>query len=323
MCRSHLFFFLVPLGVLACGPEPDARTLPMTTGRDAGASMIRVERQVPLAGVPARGRAPSVVAIEDRTGAPLCTGVLVSPRLVLTANACASRGSVIRTGDELASTRIAGRALETLTDERERAIAFVVLDRALTLVPSSPIGTRIPAGGTTVRTVGFRVRANDGDSTAAKLVREHVRITAVNELEITASEACADAPGGAAFDEDTGEVVAILSRLVDPCDERDEQNVYGRVDASSALVEKAFTRVAEIDAGEDGQLRPPKRGSKRKPPTDTGGPCDSASECAAGVCVFEPERRYCSRDCGRGDRCPSSYRCEAFAASTSTCIRAP
>src|SRR5688572_24423911 len=83
---------MVLSSLVACSPEPgalDDRPALSVTERDAGEP--RADRIEIVRGVPARGRDPGVVAIDIDDGRGLCTGALVSPRLVLTARHCVSR----------------------------------------------------------------------------------------------------------------------------------------------------------------------------------------------------------------------------------------
>jgi hypothetical protein len=104
-------------------------------------------------------------------------------------------------------------------------------------------------------------------------------------------------------------------------------NVYTRTDTFAWLVEEAFARLGELgreaDAGASRDAAP-KRGTKQKPPSDVGGPCVRASDCAAGICVTDGDRSYCSRPCGPGDRCPAQFHCTAkpdAGARASACVR--
>jgi hypothetical protein len=201
-------------------------------------------------------------------------------------------------------------------------IAVLLVDEPIVLVKPLAVRARGPARGEHLRAVSFG-RLEDG-APREKLVREHVRVGSVTEAELEVGEAsCREGVGGAVLDEDTGEIVGVLSRGGPSCEGADVHNVYSRVDAWTALLEQAFTRAAEVDAAEDGDevVRPVKRGTKQKPASDVGGPCDRASDCGAGICVYDADRQYCSRTCGSGDRCPTKYRCEDVSPSGSACVQ--
>jgi V8-like Glu-specific endopeptidase len=333
----------------ACSPEPgsiDARPSAPFADKDAGGSP-RADRIEIVRGVPARGRDPGVVAVEIDDGRALCTGALVSPRLVLTARHCVSRtvslvacppdavqvlgerrasALAIKVGEDVASARVVARGMDVVapsgTTLCEADIALVVLDTPITLVKPLPIRTRGPAMGDHVRAVGFG-RPDDDEAAGKKLVREHVRVLTVTASEFTVGEAtCQGDSGGPALDEDTSEIVGILSRGGPSCDGPSAHNIYTRTDAWAWLIEEGFTRAAEIVAAEkDGGVTAPKRGTKTKPPSDVGGPCETGADCGAGICVLDGEKSYCSRACGTGDRCPTRFHCKDVDPSGQACIQ--
>ncbi len=363
---NKFFFSLVGPAVLAaCSSTPADRS--STSGGPAappGPDDVTVDQVEVVRGVPDRGRDPAVVAIDiGDTG--LCTGALIAPDVVLTARHCVARtveridcpasapqvggdrspsSLHILAGDDAATARVVARGREVVAPKGwalcEADIALVVLDRAIGGIAPLPVRRHGIAVGDHVRAVGYG-RAGDDQPAGIKLYRDHVRVIETSDNEFLVGEAtCQGDSGGPAIDEETGEIVGVVSRGGPTCEGRDVHNIYTRADVYLPLIEEALRHAAgapsdppppgsgddELDGGveivPDATARPKKDAGAhpKKPATDMGGACRSGNDCSAGVCVREHQKQYCSRPCGPHDRCPTHYNCRKATSGASVCV---
>jgi hypothetical protein len=292
---------------------------------------------VPPPGVPDRGDDPAVVAI-DVGGRMLCSGTLVAPDVVLTTYRCvagaAARmqcppgGPMVNAGLATSSIRILVGDQTATAQERARGrdvvasagnapcavdVALVLLDTPIDEIMPLSVRPTGAAKGDRLRTVGF-ARISSG-SALQKLARDHLAVIDATETELRLSQACADAPGGPAIDESTGEIVGIDSHPGGAsCAGANAFDVYARADAALALIGEALARSVATASSVKGRKK------TKKGPIDMGANCARGLDCAAGVCVTERSQEYCSRTCGPHDRCPAHFRCQKCTGASWVCV---
>jgi hypothetical protein len=298
-----------------------------------------VDQALPAPGVPDRGDDPAVVAM-DVGGYSTCNGALIAPDVVLSSGRCVSdalpptncpkgasssvrplasiRPSIrILAGDrgEAISERASARDLLIAWDEAtcRTELAFVFLDAPIDdIVPLSVRATGA-ARGDHLRTVGFEKGA--ADLIPAKLVRDHLLVLDVAASELQIGEPCLATEGGTAIDEATGEIVGIALRAGSgTCTGAASSELYARTDVFLAPIGEALSR-SEFPLGSTkGKLR------TKKGPIDLGANCVYGADCAAGVCVVESQRQYCSRTCESRDRCPTHCACKKSTSESWVCV---
>ncbi len=308
---------------------------------------IDADRMEIVGGVPDRGRDTAVIAI-DVGGEGLCSGTLIAHDVVLTARHCVSRTSRYVECPPTAPQIFGERRADSLRilvgedslhfEERARGrrilvpstqvlcgadIALVLLDRLIAAPTPLEVQPYGMAKGEFIRAVGYGKGGNDG-SAGVKLLRTHIPVMDTNGTEFVVGRAtCQGDSGGPAINEETGEVVGVVSRGGPSCDATSAQNIYTRTDAFASLIEEAMTaepapgtvKATTLDAGTRRT-----GASSKKPASDVGGACSNAVDCSAGVCVTDQGRTYCSRPCGTQDRCPTNFVCIRPRAGDSVCV---
>ncbi|MGZ3420177.1 MAG: S1 family peptidase [Polyangiales bacterium] len=277
-----------------------------------------------------RDRHPAVVAIATRDG-HLCSGSLVAPNVVLTARHCVAHlvdenivcpgafGAALAPGDLAivlgsdASTGTLGAYAHKVHVPPGNAvcdadIALLELDRPISGIEPMRLARDIsPQKGERIVAVGFGLTHSTSGTAGVRRLRMGVPITAVTDHELTVGEStCFGDSGGPAIDEQTGEILGVLSRGGGGC-EGQVWNVYTRISPWASLI--------------DPLVHTPSGGGAPAPDLgDMGDPCTKGSTCASGVCVSAQPEGYCSRACGTGTRCPTGYRC-AKSGDHSVCAR--
>jgi hypothetical protein len=300
--RALLFL----LCLCACSSDEAMSAAPVST--------VKIDRVQPPMGVRDSGRDPAVVGVTF--DGSLCAGTLIAKDIVITSRRCT--GSCEAPPDpaplrviDVEQTLLLARARAVIEDGCDTDVALLVLDRDVEGIDPLYVRSHGAAQGDFVRTVGF---GRDREGAVTRLVREHVAVSSAGPLEMTVVEAaCRGEAGGPALDEGNGKIVGVLSRCADT-----EHNVYVRTDALLPLIDRAFAWQPADGPERKGRRR---EGRGKRPPSDIGGACESAFDCAAGVCVTDGAHRYCSRPCALKDKCPTGLKCTAVGDGPMVCIQ--
>ena len=222
-----------------------------------------------VAGARADAHDSGVVALRA-DGSPLCTGVLVGPRLILSSRACVTGmkpndcphpGPVgppdptaqqdrdpstieIVTGENVTNVKAAARGFHvtypTSTHVCGADIALLEIDQSLPGATPMKVALDTISGGEKLRVIGFGLRKTGGPD-GRKASKRGLLVGAVSATEFTVpTSACQGDEGGPAIDEHTGRVVGVVSRAVGDCSAPDAFAIFTRADAFPSLLHRVI-----------------------------------------------------------------------------------
>jgi hypothetical protein len=217
-----------------------------------------------------------------------------------------ARALRVLTGDDATTAQVRARGRDVvLPGACGVDVALVVLDEPIDDADITGLRANGCARGDHVRTV--TLSAGTQGPLWVKRVVDHAPIETATQGSFTL--AAAVPPGadllaaGVALDEQTGELLGVVSTL-----EEGATFAYARADVAAPtlrgpVMDTVVAAMAQVVAGRRG--RKPQRG-----PVDMGATCERGADCAAGACVTDSGRQYCSRSCSPTDHCPPHFRCK-------------
>jgi hypothetical protein len=314
MGRRAWSLFTAGAAAVGCSAE-----VASPTSLSTGGPLAQVEE--PVVGIADRGVDPAVVAIANR-GAIICAGTLVAQDLVLTARHCVSpvvcSGTpepavlsplAVYVGDEWATAQSRATVRDVVVPPVgpfcEADVALLFLDAPIADIVPQAIRSTGAAQGDHVRTVEW---ASSAAGVVRKVVRDHVPVVATTATELALDESpCESGCGGPAIDDSTAQIVGVVSGTAVNADAGLSLDLTARTDVLFSWYGAVLADSAGAGSGT--------RAKTKKGAVDVGANCTGAGDCAAGVCVSDAGRLYCSQTCSVHDGCPTRSRCEASEAS--------
>lgn len=293
-----------------------------------------------------------IVAFFEGLGQAICTGSLIAPNVVLTAQHCVANLENDINGGVLCSstTFVAPEPPESflvttdtiLSDDpgRYRAVrevvippgdnhvcgndqAILILDQPMPPEEATPLVPRVDVpldAGEAYYAVGYGATNDAGSGAGTRRRRDDLFITCVAEgcpeWKVMATEWEGDQ--GICQGDSGGPSVDLQNRVIGVTSRGTagcDNPVYGYVYARAQWIKDTTLHAAEL-----GGYEPPPWATGF--PTDpayqapVGNPCEFAEECAAGVCADG----YCSRPCNDIAACPDGFTCEGEG-DTSFCVK--
>jgi hypothetical protein len=260
---------------------------------------------------------PAVVAIVDASGITECTGTVIGRNFVLTAAHClvpeTRVGAHAVFGSSLASPSASIPVVAAVADPgyvpsmpgHDAAILVLGADAPVAPVP---LATSAPAGGSTLRVVGWGVTFPDAGDSGTKRTGQSL-VTLVSPGSFGAfpdrSQPCIGDSGGPGFATVAGaQVLAGITNTGDAACA--DGAIYTRVDVERAsFIEPTLARFA------DGTV-------------PAGQPCLFPQHCQGGAsaCVVAPDDAnvsYCTESCSFSADCPAGMLCVSVDESGSQC----